>query len=534
MERRFIATPSCETPGPDNNHFMKINSVTSERGSVLMVALLTISIMTFICAVSLHIATQNANGAMQVASWQQALTGAESALDQAIDALNLDAQGSSSAWTNQSWYKVSSSSLPTTQPSGGSSTTKAPKSGEYNYFIPSAIPLQGEGNNSVTSWVTVDTVGSTFVDTSGKQWYRVRATGVANAPAIARVSNNKLDNDLRNTLGLRFNRKTGAAITGTGTNISQVTRSIEVILSPVATSIWTRGVTLKNWLAMSGGGVIDSFDSGNPFKSTNGLYDVTKRQSNAGIGLLQSNSTASDLKSTYVYGSIQYSGPAIKNTSNVQGTISSPFNTTIPDTSDPTWASGSYTSYAGGTMPFASATTGSKNSPALIKVNGDMTLLSGNTVTITSGSNSANNSYLVIWVTGNLKVMSGGFIKQDQYANVTFYVDGDITTAAGGFTNASGLASNLSMVGVGTGHTVTVSGSGNFIGTVNAPADAVVVSGSGNFSGAVIGNNLTISGGASFHYDEALGKGSGSSSVGNYAFASWFEDNSDPTRGIIY
>jgi len=32
----------------------------------------------------------------------------------------------------------------------------------------------------------------------------------------------------------------------------------------------------------------------------------------------------------------------------------------------------------------------------------------------------------------------------------------------------------------------------------------------------------------------ALNKNGGSSSVGNYAFASWFEDNSDPSRGITY
>ena len=41
--------------------------------------------------------------------------------------------------------------------------------------------------------------------------------------------------------------------------------------------------------------------------------------------------------------------------------------------------------------------------------------------------------------------------------------------------------------------------------------------------------SLTLSGGSSFHYDEAL-NASNSSSTGSFAFASWFEDNSDPTR----
>lgn len=53
----------------------------------------------------------------------------------------------------------------------------------------------------------------------------------------------------------------------------------------------------------------------------------------------------------------------------------------------------------------------------------------------------------------------------------------------------------------------------------------VTISGLGGISGALIGNSLTISGGASLHYDEALNTNSSSSSVGNYAFASWFEDS---------
>jgi hypothetical protein len=51
--------------------------------------------------------------------------------------------------------------------------------------------------------------------------------------------------------------------------------------------------------------------------------------------------------------------------------------------------------------------------------------------------------------------------------------------------------------------------------------------------GALISDTLTISGSASFHFDESLLSGA-STSVGNYAFASWFEDNSDPTRSITY
>ena len=51
--------------------------------------------------------------------------------------------------------------------------------------------------------------------------------------------------------------------------------------------------------------------------------------------------------------------------------------------------------------------------------------------------------------------------------------------------------------------------------------------------GALIADNLNVSGGSGFHYDEALKTG-GSLTLGNYAFASWFEDNSAPARKIYY
>jgi len=53
-----------------------------------MVALLTITILTLICATSLHITSQNANATTQTASWQQSLAGAEGAVDQAMSELN--------------------------------------------------------------------------------------------------------------------------------------------------------------------------------------------------------------------------------------------------------------------------------------------------------------------------------------------------------------------------------------------------------------------------------------------------------------
>jgi hypothetical protein len=65
----------------------------------------------------------------------------------------------------------------------------------------------------------------------------------------------------------------------------------------------------------------------------------------------------------------------------------------------------------------------------------------------------------------------------------------------------------------------------------------VTISGSGSLVGAVIGKTLNISGGAGLHYDQHLANlwsSGGGTSLANYSYASWFEDNSDPARGVTY
>jgi Tfp pilus assembly protein PilX len=145
---------------------MKINHTPgTENGTVLIISMTTITILTLICATSLYVMSQNANSGMQTASWQQALSGAESAIDRGIVALNTN------SWTG--WKMVTSTSLPTTKPSGGTSVSCppatpctppnnscAPCSGSYYYMILPTVISQGEGNNTVSSWVILDTAGA--------------------------------------------------------------------------------------------------------------------------------------------------------------------------------------------------------------------------------------------------------------------------------------------------------------------------------------------------------------------------------------
>jgi hypothetical protein len=245
----------------------------------------------------------------------------------------------------------------------------------------------------------------------------------------------------------------------------------------------------------------------------------------------------SDLKSTYIYGEVGYStsGAAPKNTTNIQGTpkLVTPFSSTVPAVSDPLGAPDA--TYAGGSPPFTTIASGSKNHPKLVKINGNLTVPGGQSLTITAANAGVDNNYITIWVTGDYTTSGSGFISQAAGVKVTWYVDGNMTTSGQSYNNGDGLASETSFYLTGTNTNspkFTISGSGNFIGTIAAPGYDGTISGSGSLVGSLVASTLTISGGASLHYDDALATNNGLdiTKIGNYAFASWFEDNSDPTH----
>lgn len=538
---------------------MKLENARDNYGSVLLVALLTITIMMLICATSLYITSQNTGSGMQTAGWQQSLTAAESGVDAAIRALNEDAQGyPTSAWANWIQLAQSGTSLPSAEPSpaSGSTPTGPPPATGYYYLLPSSqltnASSNSEGALSTSAWVTIDQAGGMGATPA---WYRVRSSGQtiypSNGVLISRVSNNRLDNDLRNSFALHFNRNGGSL---------GPSRKIEVILSPVSNGSWARAITMKNGIQVSGSGSIDSFNSSSVPSPHQWALAYRDNPGQAQVGIVN-NTTNSDLRSTYLYGSLTYSGPAVKNTSNVKGNISTPFSAGVTSTVDPTSASwaqtdslqqysssqqqsiptfggGNFTSYGGGGSmpntlgnpagnPAATFTsTGTQASPTLIKVGGDFTVSGSSQFYIANGA--AGTSYAIIWVTGKFTTSGSATINQDPNVKVTWIVDNDITVSGSSFNNQSGLAANLEFIGVGSNHNITDSGSATFTGTINAPGDNITISGSGDFTGAAIGNTLTISGSASFHYDDALSLNGSSGTIGNFAFASWFEDNSAP------
>ena len=521
---------------------MKTNSADCQKGSVLVIALLTIAVLTLLCATSLYVISQGATGTTQTSSWEQSLSGAEAAIDNAMNALNTN------SWSG--WYNVTSSSLPAAQPSpsGTPNATSTPASGTYNYYT-SSFSLQGEAGNAITWWVTVDngSVGPTpspspGLVNGGQQAYRIRATAVADVPGPIRVSNNRLDNDLRK-VSLRFDRLAGGAASS-----PQVTRRIEVVATAVAQNGAGKGLTMATGVSMSGAGFVDSFNSNNGSRAWSVLYRDTSYPQVAGI---VNNTWNSDLRNTYIYGGLTYSGTTVKNTTNVEGGIQTPYPFPAPSPAATPPSGAAWTVYSGGgsNPPNAGTfTAGTAVSPVYIKVNGDLTVSSsGLPLHIQQANSTQGNNVIYIWVTGKLTIQGSGYVNQDTTVKATWYVGGDITFSGSSYLNGNpggtiasnppysppGYAGNLTIYGLGsTSNKFTDSGSALFTGVVDAPNYSMTISGSGDFTGAMVGNNLTLSGSGNFHYDESLGSGAANGAM--FTFSRWFEDNSDPRRGIIY
>ena len=473
-----------------------------QRGSVLVVSLFTVTILSLIFATTMLIATNQQHVVYQIASWQEALHGAESGADLAMAALN------GHSWTG---WKTLTGTPPKTVPTGGMTSTGAPPTGSYNY-LSTTFTHAGEGNTRMTIFTTVD--APAYLNIGGRQWLRVRSVGVTDVPGSLLVSMEKLDTRLRR-LSFQTDRLTGATVAK-----PQATRFVEIIAQPAGTFLGA--VATQNSFNMSGGGVVDSFNSSDPTKSTNGLYDVTKRQSHGDVTVM--NSASSDLKNTYIYGNLGYGAATVKNTVNVQGSVNPITPFTFPAVSDPSssWVATntSVTSINGNTT----LTGGTKASPARYKLT-SVNVPGGNQVVIQPNV-VGQQSYIEVWVTGKFTTSGSGFIIQQPGVHVTYYIDGDINVSGSSFQNLNNQASSCTIYGVtptsgGSTPTVTISGSGSFIGVINAPAYDFNISGQSNLTGAIIGKTMNISGGASVHFDEALNTNATNT---DYAVASWFDD----------
>ncbi|ACB73940.1 DUF7305 domain-containing protein [Opitutus terrae] len=153
----------------------------------------------------------------------------------------------------------------------------------------------------------------------------------------------------------------------------------------------------------------------------------------------------------------------------------------------------------------------------LVKFQGDVTLI----ITAAAGSDA-------ISISGN-----GSGIEVLANSSLKIYTAGDIDLTGQGIVNATSQAKNFEIIGTSTSSVpqdIKIAGGGSFVGKVYAPNAGVTVHGDGAMSGSIVANDITLTGNAAFHYDEALGEPDGATP---FRISKWEELTTATARDAV-
>jgi hypothetical protein len=374
----------------------------------------------------------------------------------------------------------------------------------------------------MTVEANVDAPASLVNPTNGWQYYRIRTVGTMPITGPARASDNKQDTRLRR-LSLRWERFTNGVLTAHALAAPQVCRRAEAIVSPVSsfsTAVMSVGtIDLNNQNI-----VIDSYDSRDANKSTNGLYDAAKRQQNGDIA---TNGNIIDAGGAHIYGDVATNSGTVTGAANITGEERTDFYQEPIPVGAPNWSvvNPSVTSVNGTATISANATSGSINSRYQLS---GISMSGQKTLTI-AGAADGSPTYVEIYVTGDISVGGGAQIVLQPGVSAKIYFAGNVDVSGNGILNSNNQPLDLQLYGIqpaaGTSKHVSLGGNGQIIASVYAPGHDVTVNGggsSGHVFGSVVGKSVTMTGVTNLHYDEAL---SGGGLINNYRIVSWFEDN---------
>jgi hypothetical protein len=491
---------------------------TRNHGSILVWTVLTIAILSLLAVEALRIVSAKYQNAIQTAAWQESLLGAESGIDLAI----VELRKSLFPAPNHAWE-------------GWSAT---PGNGVISYGT-TTIPNAGLAGTPMTVEVNVDAPSSLKDPSNSWQYYRVRTIGTMPLTGPARVNDNKQDTRLRKfTLG--FERFTNGILQSrvlTGGEVPRVSRRAEAIVRPV--SAFDQAIISRGPLDLTNQDtVVDSYDSRDAAKSTNGLYDQAKRQQNGDIA---TNGNLVAAGNAHIYGDVSTNAGTVSGAANITGLQRTDFYQDLMIIKAPSWPSvnASPSTVTGTTTINASAM---KDSAASRYVLSQISLSGTQTLTIAGAAN-GSATYIDIYVPGNISVIDTAKIQINPGVSATIHFGGNVTIAGNGMLNSNNQPADLQLYGIPpTGNpdqtgdwqgdysqgpaqqVVTLGGNGQISLALYAPSADVTVNGgltSGHVFGSIVGKSVQLTGVTNFHYDEAL---TIAGIAANYKIVSWFED----------
>ena len=472
-----------------------------KAGSVLLWTVLTIAILSLIAIETLRLVTAKYQNALQTSTWQEALVAAESGIDLAIIELR------------KSLYP---------QPNNAWQGWDNPPGNNVTGYELTTVPNAGLNGTPMTIEASVDAPAQLIDPTNSWQYYRIRTVGTIPITGPARASDNPQDTKLRR-LSLRWERFTNGILAPHLLTAPQVSRRIEAIVRPMSAfdqAIMSVGVVdLTNQNI-----VVDSYDSSDPTKSTNGLYDPAKRQENGDIA---TDGQLVEAGNAQIYGDVATNAGTVSGAANITGVERTDFYQEPIPVGAPSWPAinSSVTSVNGTTTINADATQHSAASRYVLTG----ISLSGNKTLTIAGNANGSQTYVEIYVTGDISVVGTGQIVVQPGVTATVYFAGNVDISGNGVLNSNNQPSDLMLYGIqpptNASEHVNIGGNSQITASVYAPGHDVTISGggtNGHVYGSIVGKTVTMTGVTNLHYDERLGS---TGMINNYKIVSWFEDN---------
>lgn len=495
------------------------------NGSALIAALVMAAIISLVAANALISVQQRYRATHQTMAWQEALLAAEAGVDLAMAEIRRVASDSTTnPW--QGW------------------TIEDDDNDLSNGFIKATIESSQlvratEGANLSWSRIEVDVP----LQKNGEEdWYRVRVVGVADVPGTQVLAGDKTHTNLRK-LYLRRNAVLDQNITA-----PQAVRVIEVIAKPM--SAFSKALVSNGSLDMNNHNiVVDSYDSLDSNKSTNGRYDEAKRGEKGDIA---TNGKVIDAGNAQIFGDASTNGGTVLNSENVSGDITNDFYQDLPYVFPPEWCNtaderNAPTDFNGLEVSGdpgiqASADETKRVLVSEIALNNKFTIKGvidpDGPYLAEDGVTRYKASYVEIVVMGDIDITGNGEIELEPGVHVRIFGEKDILIGGNGFMNP-GSALQLQLYGSmnpteaddylqnGTepgDRVMKIAGNGGFCGSAYAPMHAIELKGGGNedsIFGAFAGRTIFMNGVQSVHYDEQLANGG---LISDYKIVSWMED----------
>lgn len=490
-----------------------------QRGSTTLAVLGLVAVISLVFSAVLTRSMNTYRQISHVASWQESLLAAEAGSESGLGEMRRTLVNANAF---QGWTKLKSNGTADgTVAAGAGFDILNPKNFPLGglKFIPTTIKHGGEYNNEMDSEIRIDAPPE-LVDSSNRQWYRIRATGTTYLPGSAVISDDKQDKLLRRLSFIR-DPKTNQNVTR-----PQSTRRIEVIAKPIS---FENAIVSDKPLMMNNQQItVDSYDSRYPETSTNGLYDPTKTAKNGDVA---TNSQLIDAGNATVKGDAYTNLGTVANGANITGEIRDDFYVDLNKIPIPTWTTGTYSSVTGNSLTFIANSKDPYN-PTRFKMGGQGKLSVSSSDLVFNppvGAVAGEEFYVDIWVPQDFSTSGNGNIKVAPNVNARLFIEGNIDIHGNGTFNANSQPGRLQILCCSpvpySPRTISVGGNGVIVAAIYGPDHDVVFASSGSGGqmwGSITGRTISMGSKIAFHYDEALAD---TGYIIDYRVRSWFEDS---------